>query len=280
MESKPDLGYRLQFIDKRIVYTLIAILILIPLLRPIGLPVQISRGTQLAYDAVEELQEGDIVLYVFDLAASIEAEILPTAVAWLHHLMGKGVKIVTVAVYATEGPMYAVKAFDTLAPEYGYEYGKDYVILPYAAGFETAAAAIGRNIRSVYPQDFYGKPITQLPLMDQVDDANDFAAVMMSANWGPDIWVRQLVDIYKVPMIHNCTGIVAPGAQAYLSSGQIKGLVGALSGAAEYEVLLGIPGAAAAAMDAQSTTHALTVVLVLLGNIGFYISRGKGKGGR
>jgi len=282
MESKPGLAYRIQNIDTRIIHTLIIVLILIPLIKPIGLPVQISRGTQMAYDRIDQLKSGDTVLYVFDLAASIEAEIYPTAIAWLHHLMGRGVRVVTVAVYTVEGPMYADRAFDTLGPQYGYEYGKDFVNLGYAAGFETAAAAIGRDIRSVYPEDFYGTPITSLDLMNEIEDINDFDLLLMSANWGPDIWVRQLVTLYNVPMVHNCTGIVAPGAQAYLSAGQIQGLVGALSGGAEYEVLLGKPGAAAAAMDAQSTTHGLTVLLVVLANIAFYASRGKSKseGGR
>jgi hypothetical protein len=151
--------------------------------------------------------------------------------------------------------------------------------MPYVAGMETALAAIGRDIHSVFPEDFFGNKTSELPLMQEIKGMSDFAILLKSSGWNPDLHVRQLVTVYGIPMVANCTGIVAPGAQAYLSAGQIKGLVGALAGAAEYELLLGRPGTAVAAMDAQSTTHALTVLLVLLGNIGLYASRRVGKGG-
>jgi hypothetical protein len=58
-----------------------------------------------------------------------------------------------------------------------------------------------------------------------------------------------------------------------LASGQIKGAVIGLSGAAEYEVLAGVPGKATGAMDAQAMGHLLIVGLVLLGNIGFFFQK-------
>lgn len=280
MKEQQDILWKLQHIDQRLIHFLIALLIIIPLLRPFGLPLQISDGTQKAYDAIEAIPAGSKVLLAYEVAASSEAELVPTGVAWMHHLMAKGCKIVTFAIYNQEGPVYAQRIFDLVGKEYNYEYGKDYLIMGFTAGQETAVAAIGRDFRSVFEQDFLGNVTSELPLMQEIADINSFDIMLQISNWGPDVFVRQIVQVYGIPMVACCTGIVAPGAQAYMSSGQILGLVGALAGAAEYEILLKRPGTAAAAMDAQSTTHALTVILVLIGNIAFYMSRSRTKGGQ
>jgi len=47
-------------------------------------------------------------------------------------------------------------------------------------------------------------------------------------------------------------------------------------GAAEYEVLVGRPGEAAGGMDAQSLGHLAIVITVIIGNIGYFASGGKG----
>jgi hypothetical protein len=54
--------------------------------------------------------------------------------------------------------------------------------------------------------------------------------------------------------------------------------MGGLRGAAEYEALLGRRGVATAGMDAQSATHALIIVLILVGNVGYLASRRRGQG--
>ena len=280
MDGKQDFFHRLQRIDQRIIHALIAILIVIPLVNPIGLPLQVSDGTRLAYDAIDAIPAGAMVLLAYEVSASSEAELVPTGIAWMHHMMAKGCKIATFAIYNQEGPVFAQRVFDTVGKEYDYEYGVDYLIMGFTAGQETAVAAIGRDFRSVFEVDYFNNRTADLPLMQEIADVNSFDIILQISNWGPDVFVRQIVQVYGIPMVAACTGIVAPGAQAYLSSGQIKGLVGALAGAAEYEILLRRPGTAAAAMDAQSTTHALVVVLVLLGNIGYYASRSRTKGGQ
>ena len=64
----------------------------------------------------------------------------------------------------------------------------------------------------------------------------------------------------------------------FLRSGQINGLIGGLQGAAEYETLIGRKGMAVAGMDAQSATHFVIIVLVVLCNVFYFTLRGdKGK---
>ena len=50
------------------------------------------------------------------------------------------------------------------------------------------------------------------------------------------------------------------------------GLLGGMKGAAEYEILMGYEGSAFRGMDIQSLVHFLIIGMVLLGNIGFFLS--------
>jgi len=279
---KPSLSFaeRLGRIDVRVIHFLVALLILLPLIRPVGLPTQISEGTQKAYDTFDALPPGSTILIDYSIGAACAPELEPQATAWMHHLMAKRTKIVLTFVYSAEGPIFAQKMLDTVAKEYNYEYGKEIVMTPYRAGQETALAAIARDFQGVFPQDYYGADSSTLPLMQEIQDINDFALVAHLANFGPDIYVRQIGAPYGVPIVCGTTGVCSPLAQAYFASGQIQGLVAALGGAAEYEVLVGKPGPAAAMMDAQSSTHLFAVILVVLCNISYFLTRKSGQAGQ
>ena len=57
-----------------------------------------------------------------------------------------------------------------------------------------------------------------------------------------------------------------------LNTGQIHGLLGGLRGAAEYETLINMSGKASAGMDAQSATHFLIIVLIVVCNVFYFLS--------
>ena len=68
---------------------------------------------------------------------------------------------------------------------------------------------------------------------------------------------------------------MAPKFYAYVSSGQFVGLLGGMRGAAEYEILIGEEADAVTGMQAQSLVHLLIIALVILGNVGFFLGRGR-----
>ena len=69
------------------------------------------------------------------------------------------------------------------------------------------------------------------------------------------------------------TGSVVCQAKCRTTSGQYKGLLAGLRGAAEYELLTDYPGSAILGMDAQSAAHFLVIALIAIGNIGFFLTR-------
>jgi hypothetical protein len=64
----------------------------------------------------------------------------------------------------------------------------------------------------------------------------------------------------------------------YYSAHQISGIIGGLQGASEYETLVEKPGAATLGMPAQSSAHVLLILLLIIGNIGFILTKRRGIG--
>ena len=86
-------------------------------------------------------------------------------------------------------------------------------------------------------------------------------------------WVSIVNAQYGVPMGCGTTAVSAPQYFAFVASGQFVGLLGGMKGAAEYEIMVGHKGTAVTGMGAQSLVHLLIIGLVLLGNLGYFMTR-------
>jgi hypothetical protein len=73
-------------------------------------------------------------------------------------------------------------------------------------------------------------------------------------------------------MAIGMTAVMAPKFYSFLGAGQIVGLLGGMKGAAEYEILIEQEDAAFRGMDIQSLVHFLIILLVIVGNVGFFLS--------
>jgi len=78
---------------------------------------------------------------------------------------------------------------------------------------------------------------------------------------------------YGVTVVSGNTAIQAILIYPYYNAGQIPGFLGGLKGAAEYESLVERPGLGVKGMDAQSMAHLLMLSFIVIGNIGYFISR-------
>jgi hypothetical protein len=94
--------------------------------------------------------------------------------------------------------------------------------------------------------------------------------VSMASVAMPEAWLSFGSVPAKVPLAVNCTGVSAAQYYPYVDAGQFRGLAAGMRGSAEYEVLVGVPGMATKAMDAQSLVHLFIVFAVVLANI-FYL---------
>ncbi len=263
---------KIQHFPKPVVYILLVAVLLVPLFKPLQLPLAFSAHTEKAYRLIDDLPEGSYVFHSVMILPATDAELWPQMLAMSRHYMMKGLKVIYWS-YAQEGLMYADKIRLEAAPSYGYEYGEDYAILPYKAGQESAVASL-KDFYSIFSTDAYGTALSALPLFDVFHGMEDLSLLVV--NTGSDdttYFVRHIEPEYGMPIIAAGTAPVLPNVSPYLNSGQVKGAVVGTSGAAEYEILAGVPGLATGAMDAQQIGHVLIIVMVALGNLGYLFQR-------
>ena len=243
---------------------------------------------------MNKLNEGDKVLVSFEYGASTKPEIHPMSVAVLQHLFSKGVKVYTVPLWP-EGLMMAKYALQEVVDSELFNIAEhiDYVSLPYKAGGEIIIRGIATDLRSIFTQDVNNILLEQIPMMEGVNKISDFDFVFdLSAGVpGNAEWVQFACDEYNVPLSSGCTSIMVTDAIPYVESGQIRGILAGMPGAAEYEQMVFnylsnldtnehmnpdvevLPGKATSRMSAQSIAHVLMVIFIILGNISYYLLR-------
>lgn len=286
---------RWLYIDRRIIYLLVAIGALIPIIRPIGLPVMPTDPVRGLFDKIESLSPGDAVLLSFDYGPSSEPELNPMAAAIMRHLFMRDVKVIVVAIFPLGGVSMAIREVARISSEFDLEYGVDYVNLGYKDGGQAPMKAMGVSIRDVFPDDVEGTSTDGLPLIQEVQNYDDVAVVVSLATGIIGEWWANLVNAqFGVDVAVGCTAVSAPKYYAYLRAGQMIGLLGGLKGASEYEKLLTdryplaretyersdeAKRAAMTGMDVQSIVHLIIIGFIIFGNTMYFVTR-KGKGGK
>jgi hypothetical protein len=247
----------------------LALIVALPLLVPLRLPLAVSAPTRAYRDAIARVPRGATVLVACDFDPGGAAELAPMARATFKQLLAGGRRVVVVSLWSGGGPLADRLLRDAAAAVPGATDGVDYVNLGYQAGNEAAMARLAGGLANAFPADHAGRPSRDLPVLAHARTWRDVALlVSLSAGWpGTREWLQQVQARATVPMIAGVTGGSAPDLTPYLASGQLQGLLGGMSGAAEYEQLLGAPGPAARGMDAQSLAHAFVVLCIVAGTV-------------
>jgi hypothetical protein len=270
-------------IDRRIIYLIMGALVIFPLFRPLGLGVNSGPRAKALFDAVDALPAGKTILLSVDFDPSSMPELYPMLAAIMRHAFAKDLKVLMTGLWLP-GAGLADRAVQTIPPEYKKEYGKDVVYLGWKAGVDAVILGMGENIKSVFPVDFYGRPLDSLPLMNEVLRLRDIPlAVSISAGTpGYTDWILYAQTRYGIKMGAGVTAVSAADAYPFLQSGQLTGLLAGMKGGAEYEILVSKAGyskalmPAVAAMDSQSLAHIVILVLVIIGNIAYFATRKRG----
>ena len=285
-------------LDRRIIFLLIGLAVLIPLIKPnwVALPIKIDQNTNIVYQSISNLKENDKVLLSFAYGASTKPEVHPMAIGLLNHLFSKGVKVYIVSLWP-EGPIMAQQAMSTVKNSglFNIKDGSDYVMFDYKVGGFVVIKGIADNFRELYKQDYNGNAIEDLQIMEGIYSVEDFDFVFdFSAGVpGNAEWVQYACDPKNIPLSSGCTSIMVTDAIPYVESGQLQGILAGMPGAAEYEQLVYEymieeqqnnnkyinknieiqKGKAFARMSAQSVAHFLMVIFIIIGNIAYYYSR-------
>ncbi|SYZ73233.1 conserved hypothetical protein [Candidatus Zixiibacteriota bacterium] len=267
---------KLSNMDRRWIYLLVAISVIIPMLVVIKFPIEISPEARQLYNAVESLPDSSVVFLTFDYYPSTLAETEPMSIAALNQMFRKNMKVITMTTIPLGGPSIAERVTRMVAQKYNKVYGVDYVNLGYKANYVAVLKGMGSSIESIYPSDNTGTPLADLPLMRNVKNYADIKFIFVVAdNAIVDYWISIVNAQYKTPVGAGMTAVMAPKMYSFVQAGQLTGLLGGMKGAAEYEELVGVKGNATRGMDAQSLVHLLIIGFVILGNISYFVTKKK-----
>jgi len=236
------------------------------LLRGGSINLPLTQATADFYKAIESLEEGSVALLSHDYDPGTAAEITPQVSAILDHLMRRGAKIVNLSL-TPEGQALADRALESVVSDHeDYIQGIDYINLGYVAGNEVGARFIAEGL---------GPRLSPYTLGEGFGGLEDVDLIVVLAGSQEHLrrWVEQVQAPYKVAMVAGVSAQVDPAARPYYRSGQLKGLLSGLVGAAEYERLNQHPGVALSRMLPQAAGHLVIALLILFGNFAYLVER-------
>jgi hypothetical protein len=278
-------------IDRRIIYLLLTVFVILPFFVPFTMRQNIMPQTQQLFDFIESIPPHDkAVMLAVDYTPQTMPECHPMALALLKHCFARNIPVVGLS-FNVQAPGLAVDAFATVADsinsratsqEDSVIYGRDYVYLGWKSGFVAAILDMGESIVGVFPRDYFRNSVDSFPLMQRVKNYKNVAiAIILSASDYPEWWVLYPQSRYGVKIGAGLTAVMAPKYYPFLQTGQLSGMMSGMKGAAEYEHLVlnsgyaNSLGRADTGMNSQSMIHILIIVFIILGNVGYFFSRRK-----
>jgi hypothetical protein len=242
--------------------------------------------TQNVFDHVEQIDPSakrKAVMLSVDFDPQAEPELKPQLEAVVRHAFARDIPVV-VLTFVPQAPGIAEEVLLRLGREHGKEYGEDYVFLGYKYPPVAVILGMGEFIDQVSPTDYYGTPLEQLPMMDDIRNFDDIGLVMnFTASSFYLTWITYAQTPFDVPFATGVTSVSVADLYPYLGSKQLVGMLAGLKAAAEYERLVkdkyfpdkNIFLRATQAMPALSAALIVIILFVIIGNIGFFATRRK-----
>ena len=268
---------RLQQIPRYYIYLLLAGVVVWQLIFPIALPIVPSDATQGVHEAIRAVPDDKIIIITTDWDASTQAETGPQTQAVIHACFQEGKRFAIMNLQPPMGVKLAHDLAQEAAGDYDVSYGVDWCNWGYKYGYENVLMALGKDIPTTIGDDFYGNPVTDLPMMQGVEDIEDVGLVVEVTGLSglTEMWIGLIQGPYQTPLASAYTAVMAPLYYPYLDSGQMQGMLVGAKGAAEMEVLTEKPGRATRIMNVQSWAHVLIILLIIVGNLGYLLTRGR-----
>lgn len=287
-------------IDYRIIYTTIIVLMIIPILNPLGIPVGVTPLTQDYYDTIMDLPDGSVILFHNWVSLSVWVDTGHILIATFNILwripQERDIKIIC---YQSGSDAY-LKVHDILEvdtpegvkpPPWREEtYGETWVDLGYVPGLgEAGRASLMMDFTNMVEEDYYETPIMEIPVIQEAakraaptDVLNAYDIdLMIWGSWGctdPDAYVRtcwtQGSPPYHLPMLFMTIGNCVPNTMPYYGKDKpIVSFIPGTTGAAELEKLLDYHGDGTKMSDILNLGGIGTVIFLVLGNLAYFGKR-------
>jgi len=255
-------------------YSLLVVVIAIPLIHRMDLPIIVSPAVQGAYDAVDRMPDNKIAIISIIWSSGTLSENGPQTQAIMRHMFMRNKKFAILS-WDPQGATMAHEYAASIGKEYGKVYGRDWIDwgLKPVSNIVLLIQHMARNVPEAIVSDYKGTPLSEFPVMKGVKTIKDVGLIADITPSGTlDVWIGFIYGPYRTPIIYAPTAVMAPEGFNPLDAGQIKGMLTGMKGAAEYERLLGRSDFATRGAAALSTSHLLIIVLIILGNLGYIAS--------
>lgn len=305
---------KMQSLDRRWIYLVVALSIILPLVIPFNARTYVTEPTANVYKKIDSFagREDRAILMCVSHDASTMAELFPMEVSILRHCFERKVKVFTICFMPAAKPLMDY-AINTAKEDYDVQSGTDYLSFgykPYGL-FLPILLGMGDDIAKAVETDDQGRKIENLPIMQNITNYNEMNLVIdFAASAAVFSWITYARARFGVNVAAGITAVMAADNYPYLQSGQLIGMLSGLKGAAEYEKLLdvfathkdenGNPApreyskeivkeswvklsdienrtykTARIGMNAQTVAHIMIIVFIILGNIGYFLSKKK-----
>jgi hypothetical protein len=280
---------KLGRVDRRWIFLFIAVAVTIPLLLQRPAPVSPSPIVHDLFDAIDALPPGSRVLMSLDYGPSTIPENTPMANAIARHCLKKDLDLYVMTIWATGPPVINTLVNEVIRADFpDARYGVDFVNLGYKVGNQGLIQSLVSDLRAQYTMDAGmgestpARPVDQIPMMQPIRKLSDFQFIVAIGSGFPGVkeWVQFGGDPSGVDVGGGVTAVEAPLLYPYYPQ-QLRGLMGGLLGAAEYEAALvdafpefGVSARTALVrMFPQTVAHLVIVAFVVLGNLAYFASK-------
>lgn len=277
-------------IDRRIIYLILLIVVIVPLLFPSPEKVRVMPPVEKLYYAIDTIPEEKAIIIDFDYAPQTAPELDPMGFAILRHVFTRRIKLLVLSLYvqplglAQNALDRVIEEFNSVAQicEDSIIYGRDYVFLGWVPPPIIPILGMGESITNVYRVDYYGNRTDTLPLMQQIMNYNDVGLlVSLSGSDPPKWWVAYAQSRFGLRVGAGITAVSASEFYPYLQTGQFSGMLVGMKGAAEYEEMvertldIKVRRKASEALLSLTYAHLIMIIFIVIGNIGYFIKRRK-----
>lgn len=268
---------------RRIVFLYVALAVAAPLFMSLAQKINVSPEAHTFYDGLQALQPGAVILASFDYDPPSAPELQPMAETFFRYCFDHDLKVIVMGLWP-QGPQQANLALAKILAEPAYsaknlQYGKDYVNIGFQSGNEFVIQRMGTDFKSMFPGDYHRTPYDSLELLKNVKNFSNVDYVFnLSAGYpGTKEWVLVGVDQYGFVLGAGNTAVQTTGMYPYVRSGQLRGILGGMNGAAEFEKLYDHLDKGTKYMLSQSFAHVVVIGFILIGNVAFFMFERKKK---
>jgi hypothetical protein len=271
---------------RRIIYLLMIFAVAAPII--VGFSQRPSRlqSAERMYEVVESvrIEPGEVALVWLDFGPNTTAENEPQATVLLEHLFRRRIPVILLSQYQQSErflesiPRKVAKRLEREMPGQNWRYGEAWINGGFrpGSGIFIQSMVSAPDLTKFLGRDVQGMPLTHYPNFASLGGVERVKLVgEITGLVGVFDNIIQFLqkDGYRPTIVHGCTSITIPEAYIFLDSGQLKGLLEGIAGAAWYSEVIkrAYPESDNKKLLVTNTSlglaHLVLILLIVFGNV-------------